>query len=168
MGTLGIVLFSLFLFLGVASIVFGFPGTLIVFFSALLYGLFSGFEKITGGMILGLGLLTLCGEALEYVFGVIGARRFGASKKGVVCSIVGGFIGAVLGAPFLLGIGAVLGAFVGAFVGATAVELAVRGPGAWREALRSGLGSFLGRIAGMIAKVALASGMAVWILSRLL
>jgi len=53
-------------------------------------------------------------------------------------------------------------------VGATAVELAVRGPGAWREALRSGLGSFLGRIAGMITKVALASGMVVWILSRLL
>ncbi len=167
-GTLFIIALALFLFLGIISIIFGFPGTLVIFLSALIYSIASGFEKITIGMLLGLGLLMVCGEILEYVFGVIGAKRFGASKKGIVCSLVGGFVGAVLGAPLLFGFGAVVGAFVGAFVGATVVELITRGPGGWKEALRSGFGSFLGRMAGMITKIALAIGMTVWILSTLI
>ena len=128
-----------------------------------MYALFSGFERITGGMLLALALLTLCGEGLEYVFGVVSARRFGASKKGIIFSIVGGFIGAVMGAPLFFGFGAVLGAFFGAFAGAVLIEIVTLGTGEWKKAIRSGAGSFLGRVAGMITKIALAIGMVVWI-----
>jgi uncharacterized protein YqgC (DUF456 family) len=164
---LGTIVLCLALIAGLMSIIFGFPGTAVIFFSALIYGLFSGFEKITGGMVIGLAILTVCGEGLEYVFGTIGARRFGSSKRGIIVSVIGGFIGAMMGAPFLFGIGAVVGALLGAFAGAICIELVTRGPHEWKEALRSGLGNFLGRIAGMLTKIALAIGMIVWILVSL-
>ena len=158
----------LFLLAGFISIFFGVPGTFVIFFSTVLYGIFTGFERISGGMLLGLGLLTLCGEGLEYTLGLLGAKRFGSSNRGVIFSVIGGLIGAIVGAPFLFGIGAVLGALFGAFAGAVLIEILTQGLAEWRKAIRSGLGNFLGRLAGMITKIGIAIGMIVWILVSVL
>jgi uncharacterized protein YqgC (DUF456 family) len=159
---LGHIFFFLFLLFGLVCLFFGLPGTWMIVGAIALYGLVTGFTEIGGGMLLLLGLLTLAGEVVEYLFGIAGARRFGSSNRGIVFSILGGFAGAVLGAPLFFGFGAILGALVGAFMGAVLIELLTYGPTEWKKALRSGWGNFLGRIAGVITKMAIAIGMIVW------
>jgi uncharacterized protein YqgC (DUF456 family) len=80
-----------------------------------------------------------------------------------VFSILGGLVGAIVGAPLFFGFGAILGALLGAFLGAVLIELHTYGPTEWKKAVRSGWGNFLGRIAGVITKMAIAIGMIVWI-----
>jgi uncharacterized protein YqgC (DUF456 family) len=74
-----------------------------------------------------------------------------------VGSIIFGIIGAVMGAPFFFGIGAVIGAFAGAFAGAILMELS-QGK-RMDEALKSGWGAFIGRVAGTISKGAVGIAM---------
>ncbi|MEW6439520.1 MAG: DUF456 domain-containing protein [bacterium] len=168
MTLLGTLLFFLVLLFGIASLLFGLPGTVIILLAAAVWAWASGFREITGGMLLVLAALTLFGEISDYLFGILGARRYGSSGGGIAFSIAGGLVGAVIGAPFLFGLGAVLGAFAGAFAGAVLYELFSYGCGQWRQALRSGWGNFLGRVMGMITKVAIAVGMVVWIAVTLL
>jgi uncharacterized protein YqgC (DUF456 family) len=165
---LGHLVFFLFLFTGFFGLIFGLPGTWMIFGASLVYAWVTDFAQIGGGLLLLFGLLTLAGEFVEYVFGIAGARRFGSSNRGILFSILGGFMGAIIGAPLFFGFGAILGALVGAFLGAVLIELLTYGPTEWKKAVRSGWGNFLGRIAGVITKMAIAIGMIVWIAATVL
>ena len=165
---LGHLVFFCFLLFGLISLFFGLPGTWMILGATAVYAFVTDFAQVGGGLVLLLGLLTVTGEVVEYVFGIAGARRFGSSNRGVVFSILGGFVGAIVGAPLFFGFGAILGALVGAFLGAVLIELLTYGPAEWKKAVRSGWGSFLGRIAGVITKMAIAIGMIVWIAATVL
>jgi uncharacterized protein YqgC (DUF456 family) len=165
---LGHLFFFLFLLAGFVGLIFGLPGTWMILGAAVVYALVTDFAQIGGGLIFLFALLTVVGEVVEYVFGIAGARRFGSSNRGIVFSILGGFVGAVIGAPLFFGFGAILGALVGAFLGAVLIEIVTYGPAEWRKAVRSGWGNFLGRMAGVITKMAIAIGMIVWIAAAVL
>ena len=165
---LGHLFFFLFLVAGFLGLIFGLPGTWMILGATLVYGWVTDFAQVSGGLLLLFGLLTVAGEIVEYVFGIAGARRFGSSNRGIVFSILGGLVGAVIGAPLFFGFGAILGALVGAFLGAVLIELLTYGPTEWKKAVRSGWGNFLGRIAGVITKMAIAIGMIVWIAATVL
>lgn len=163
LSVLGHLVFFLFLLAGFFALLFGLPGTWMIFGATLVYAWVTDFAQVSGGLLLLFGLLTVAGEVVEYVFGIAGARRFGSSNRGILFSILGGFAGAIVGAPLFFGFGAILGALVGAFLGAVLIELFTYGPSEWKKAVRSGWGNFLGRIAGVITKMAIAIGMIVWI-----
>lgn len=163
LSVLGHLVFFLFLLAGFFGLLFGLPGTWMIFGATLVYAWVTDFAQVSGGLLLLFGLLTVAGEVVEYVFGIAGARRFGSSNRGILFSILGGFAGAIVGAPLFFGFGAILGALVGAFLGAVLIELFTYGPSEWKKAVRSGWGNFLGRIAGVITKMAIAIGMIVWI-----
>jgi len=165
---LGHLVFFLFLLAGFFGLIFGLPGTWMILGATLVYAWITDFAQVSGGLLLLFGLLTLAGEFVEYVFGIAGARRFGSSNRGIVFSILGGLVGAMIGAPLFFGFGAILGALVGAFLGAVLIELLTYGPTEWKKAVRSGWGNFLGRTAGVITKMAIAIGMIVWIAAALL
>ncbi len=165
---LGHLVFFLFLLAGFFGLIFGLPGTWMILGATLVYAWITGFAQIGGGLLFLFGLLTVAGEVVEYVFGIAGARRFGSSNRGILFSILGGFAGAIGGAPLFFGFGAILGALVGAFLGAVLIELFTYGPTEWKKAVRSGWGNFLGRIAGVITKMAIAIGMIVWIAATVL
>jgi hypothetical protein len=164
----GHLVFFLILLLGLFALFFGLPGTWIILGATAVYAWATDFVHIGGGLLALFFLLALAGEVVEYVFGIAGARRFGSSNRGIVFSILGGFVGAVVGAPLFFGFGAILGALAGAFAGAVLIELLTYGTAEWKKAVRSGWGNFLGRIAGLIAKVAIAIGMIVWTAGTLL
>jgi uncharacterized protein YqgC (DUF456 family) len=165
---LGNIFFFIFLLGSLFCIFFGLPGTFMILGASCVYGYVTGFHEVTGGMLVVLGLLTLAGEGVEYVMGVVGAKKYGSSNRGIVFSMVGGFIGAVFCAPLFFGFGAILGALAGAFLGAVAVEIFTYGPDQWRQAVRSGWGNFLGRVGGMITKLSIAIGMIVWLAASVL
>lgn len=138
---------------GLISLVFGLPGTFIILADSILYSWYKGFNEITTKVILILVVLAALGELLEFLLGILGAKKEKASNSAIVGSIIFGIIGAILGASFLLGIGSVIGAFVGAFAGAFLIELFKRK--GINQAIQSGRGALFGKVVGTITKGAI-------------
>ena len=92
--------------------------------------------------LIGMLVLTLVTYAIDAAAGYLGAKRFGATKWG----LIGGAAGALLGLFFGL-----LGLFVGPVIGAIAGEII--GGKEVMKAGRAGWGTFLGGLAGVIAKL---------------
>ena len=96
----------------------------------------------TLSILVGLAILM---HVVDFAMSMFGAKRFGASGRGML----GGAIGALIGIFF-----GVLGIFLGPFIGAVAGELSAK-----RDLLSAGwagIGSTLGLIAGSAAKLAIA------------
>ncbi|MEW6145246.1 MAG: DUF456 domain-containing protein [Thermodesulfobacteriota bacterium] len=154
------VIFALYLLVslaGLVSLIFGFPGTFIILGGSVLYGWYGGFQEVTVRIIVILVVLALAGELIEFLLGILGSKKYESSNRAIVGSIVFGIIGAIMGAPFFFGIGAVIGAFAGAFAGAILMELSQGKK--MDEALKSGWGAFIGRVAGTISKGAVGIAM---------
>jgi uncharacterized protein len=149
--------YLLFSLAGLVSLIFGFPGNFVILGASLLIGWYGGFQEITVKIIIILIVLALAGELIEFLLGIAGSKKYESSNRAIVGSIIFGIIGAVLGAPFFFGLGAVVGAFAGAFAGAIIVELS-QGKN-MDEALKSGWGAFIGRVAGTISKGAVGIAM---------
>ena len=158
---LGFLAFALML-LGLLSIPFGLPGTAIILAGVFIYAFSTGFDgEIGPWFVATMCVLTLVAETADNWLTMLGARRFGASKKSMWMSFIGGVLGAiVIGGPLALvfgPLGPVIGGFVGAF--AIVVALEYNRAGNWREALRAGWGTFLGRMAGIVLKLIIAVAM---------
>ena len=152
-----LVLYILVSLAGLVSLIFGLPGTFIILGASVLYGWYGGFSEITVRVIIILVVLALAGELIEFLLGILGSKKYESSNRAIVGSIIFGIIGAVMGAPFFFGIGAVIGAFAGAFAGAILMELSQGKK--MDEAIKSGWGAFLGRVAGTISKGAVGIAM---------
>ena len=149
-----IFLFAVFLIFSVAGIIchfFGLPGNWIIFAVSLLLAWSGDFDKIQANSIVVLLALAIGGEVLEFILGIIGAKKYESSNRAIAGSIVFGILGAIWGAPFFFGIGSVVGAFVGAFAGAVLIEL-LSGKGLDRS-INSGWGTLLGRVGGSFTKI---------------
>lgn len=155
----GLTIFVIILFIGVFSIIFGFPGTVLILGDVVVYSLITGFEKIGWKIIVTLVFLSLLAETVDLVTGFAGARKYGSSKTGIVLSVIGGIIGAIILVPVLLGLGAIIGAFLGGFVGAFLGEYLEERK--LKPAFRAGYGALMGRIAGVLVKGSLAIVMTV-------
>ena len=155
-------IFSLFIIVAVAGLishVFGLPGNFIILADSLLFGWYDGFREVSLKILIILLALALLGELIEFIVGILGAKKYKSSNKAIVGSIVFGIIGGILGIPFFLGIGAVIGAFIGAFVGAFLVEFFLEKK--VDKAMKSGWGAFVGRLAGTFFKGAIGIAMIV-------
>lgn len=131
--------------------IFSLPGNWIALLLFVLFGWWEGFVAMRPWvLLLGFALCAL-GEALEFLSGYFGAKRFGASPWGGILAVAGAILGALLGAGFGYGLGAIPGTVVGAFVGALVAELVrQRHTGA---ALRAGFGAALGRAFGLASRL---------------
>lgn len=114
--TLGVMLLGL-----LGSVLPGLPGVPLIFFAALVYAYFTGFEVVGAAVLVLLGFFAVLAFVSDYLATSYGARRFGASNWGAVGGAVGGLVGALLGALFL-GIGAVFGLLLGTIAGVFAGE----------------------------------------------
>lgn len=159
----GLTVFILVLFLGFFSILFGFPGTIVILLASVAYSLLTGFEKIGFKILIILAGISLLAELLEFYLGIRGAAKFGASKGSITASLIGAVVGAILMTPFLLGFGTLIGAFLGGFAGTFLVEIARRND--LKPAMRASFGAIAGRVAGILAKGCFALIMIVIILS---
>lgn len=160
------VLLVIFLVAALAVIPFGLPGTFLIVLSALVYAWATEFAEVTWATLALLLASALFAEGVEAAAGIMGAKRYGSGNMGVLASIAGGIVGALLGAPLFFGLGAIPGALIGAFTAAVLAEV-VRGR-SLHEALRAGWGTFLGRVAGTAVKGAVAVAMVVICLRQIL
>jgi len=161
---MGYFLLFLGMLLGIVVIPFGFPGTVIILASTLIYALATGFsDAITVPFFILLCVLTLISETADNWLTAIGARRYGASTASMWLSFLGGLLGAILvGVPLALvfgPLGPIIGGFAGAFLIVVAYE---RTHGKdWNNALAAGWGTFVGRMAGIVLKLVIAVAMVI-------
>lgn len=146
-------IYILVAFAGLLSHVFGLPGNFIILADSILLGWFGGFKEVTFKIIIILAVLALLAEGIEFLFGILGAKRYKSSNRAIVGSIIFGIVGGIMGIPFFFGIGAVIGAFLGAFAGAFIVELVLDKN--FDRAVKSGWGALIGRVGGTISKGAI-------------
>jgi uncharacterized protein YqgC (DUF456 family) len=131
-----------------------FPGTVVILGAAVLHRVAVGPEKSIGGWSLAvLVALTVASYGLDLLGSWYGARRFGATRWGVVGAVVGVVVGLFFGLPGLL-LGPIIGAFGGEIVGGK--HLIAAGRASW--------GALLGNLAGTLAKLLIALAMICWFL----
>ena len=145
MTAIGVVVGLLFLAGIVGSVVPWMPGPLFVVAGALLWAVATNFETLGFGRLAILGALAALGFLLDFVVGALGARRYGASRWGIIGAAVGAIVGLFLG-PF--------GLIFGCVIGAVAGEL-LRGADLGGS-VRSGFGALVGLLAGVVADLVLA------------
>jgi uncharacterized protein YqgC (DUF456 family) len=132
--------------LGVAGTVLpALPGNGLVFAGALVGAWIDDFQRVSGITVGVLGALAVLAFVLDYVAGLLGAKKAGASREALIGAAIGTVVGIFMG---------FIGVFFMPFVGAVAGEYIAR-----REhggALRVGVATWIGLMVAMAAKVAIA------------
>lgn len=126
----------------VGCVVPALPGPLISWLSLFLFFLLPEHEVSATTLTIS-GLFMAGVTALDYVVPVLGAKKFGSSREG----IIGGSIGIVVGLFLFPPIGIILGPLVGTIAGD------MMAGGTFTKALNSGIGSLIGFIAGTTIKL---------------
>ncbi|UCD75224.1 MAG: DUF456 domain-containing protein [Phycisphaerales bacterium] len=162
----------------VITVILGLPGSWMMLGLAVLIELIDGWwlpEESTTTfawwLIIVCGLLAGVGEVLEFIAGVLGAKKGGASKRGMWGALIGGILGVFLGVGIglpipIIGsvIGSLIGAAIGTFAGAIIGELSappteVDGEtttATVRGSLKPATGATIGRVLGTLSKLPIA------------
>lgn len=119
------------------------PSTPLIWLGAFIYALFDGFESISWLLLLIFAFLTILSMVLDYLGGIIGARKFGATKWGIVGSMIGAIAGFFAGG--------IIGMIIGPFFGAVLFELFFGKD--LKTAFMSGVGTIVGFLGGAISKI---------------
>jgi uncharacterized protein YqgC (DUF456 family) len=109
--------------------------------------------------LIGMGVLALLGEIVEFFAGAGGAKRAGAGRLGAIAAIFGSIAGAIAGTFFIPLPGTIIGACLGAGAAAAIVEMIVGKPAA--TSIRSGIGASAGYLIGTTTKFAI--GIILWL-----
>ena len=127
------------------------PGTAFIFGGILLAAWIDDFERVGTWPLVAVGVLAVLSWLLDYVAGLLGARRAGASRLALVGAAAGTVLGLFMGV-----VGVLFMPLVGAAVGeALARRREADRLGAGRQAVKVGVATWLGMMAGMLAKVVL-------------
>jgi uncharacterized protein YqgC (DUF456 family) len=121
------------------------PGTVLVLAGILLGAWIDDFTRVGWLTLTLVTVLAVLAWALDYVAGLMGARKVGASRQALIGAALGTMVGLFMGL-----VGVLFMPLVGAAVGE---YLARRDHG---QALKVGTATWLGMMLGMIAKVVLA------------
>jgi uncharacterized protein YqgC (DUF456 family) len=128
------------------SILPGLPGAPLILAGAVIYGWYTDFATVTGGVLIVLLVLTLSSYLLESFASALGVKKMGGSGWGMVGALLGMIVGTAIGGLF--------GLLIGPFVGAFLFELArQKDP---QASLKSGVGTLVGFLAGTIGKLIIA------------
>ena len=131
-------------------VIMGLPGQLFSVSFAAGYLFLSHNPVIGWPTILIFGVIGISAEAIEFLGGYFGARKFGKSSKYAAWGAFwGGLAAGVLGTFVIPVIGTIFGSFAGTFLGALLVE----GKNEPRKGIRAGMGALLGRVIGLSVKV---------------
>jgi uncharacterized protein YqgC (DUF456 family) len=119
------------------------PGTTIILAAAIIHWVALGPDRSLGwSALVAMLLLTLLTYAIDAAAGYLGAKRFGATKWGLIGCAAGALAGLFFGLPGLF-VGPVIGAIAGELIGGKKIV----------KAGRAGWGTFLGSLGGLIAKL---------------
>ncbi len=121
------------------------PGILLIFAGLVFAAWAEHFAYIGWGTLTVLGVLTAAAYLIDFLAGLLGAKRFGAGKHGIIGAAIGTMIGLIFGLP-----GIIIGPFIGAVLGELYANKDLRTAGT------AGLGTWLGMAIGIAVRIAVA------------
>ena len=139
----GLVVALVIMFVGLlGSILPALPSTPLILIAAILHKIYFGAAGVSWVVMTILAILTAISFVLDHVVSAYGAKRFGATWRGVLGAVVGGIVGLFFSLPGLL---------LGPFIGAAVFELV--GRRTLTESSRAGVGATIGLVAAAAAKL---------------
>ena len=154
------IILVLVLALSLVLVALGLPGLWVMIASAVVYNLIVPPGPIGWFTLVGIGVLGVIAEVIEFTLSGKFARKYGGSRRASWGAIIGGTIGAFMGFPVPI-VGPLIGAFVGSFVGALAGELSVGSRAG--ASTKVAFGALVGRVAATAVKMAIGVTIASWI-----
>lgn len=143
-------------------VLFGLPGNWLMVLTTCLFAWWKWDQQVfSGWTLIAITSLALLGELIEFLAGMMGARRAGASWRGSMAAVFGAILGAIVGTftiPVPL-LGTVLGASLGAGLAVWAMETS-RGASS-EHSFRRGIGAGIGQLIGTTSKLMM--GLAIWL-----
>lgn len=121
------------------------PGTLFVLAGIMLGAWIDDFARVGWGVLTAVTVLAVLAWVLDYVAGLLGAKKAGASRQALIGAALGTVAGLFMGI-----VGVLFMPLVGAAIGEW---LAQRDHG---RALKVGVATWLGIMAGLVSKVVIA------------
>ncbi len=129
---------------GLAGIIFPvIPSTPLIWVGIFIYAACDGFETIGWSLLLIFAILAIVSIVLDYLGGVIGAKKYGATRWGLIGSVIGGIAGFFMGG--------IVGLIFGPFFGAVSFDLFFGKD--LKGAFISGVGTLVGFLGGVIIKL---------------
>jgi len=140
---LGLIIAGVVMFVGlVGSVLPGIPGAPLILVAAVVHKLVF---KAQSASYLALGILlflTFLSVLLDFLASFLGAKKMGATWRGVLGAMVGAIVGLFFSLP-----GLILGPIIGAFT------FELLGGREWKESARAGAGAMIGFFLGALGKV---------------
>lgn len=130
------------------------PGIILNYLALFLLYISKGEEAIGLSVLITFGLLTLLVALLDHILPLAGAKKFGASRTGIIFAVIGMITGMIFFPPFGIFFGLLIGAFVGELIAGKNQS----------QAFKAGFVTFLGVLTTMMAKLMLAVVMTVYYL----
>jgi len=125
------------------SILPGIPSTPLVMLAAIGHRLVFGDHSANNTVFVILLALMALSLVMDYLASMVGAKKLGATWRGVLGAVVGGLIGIFFALP---------GIILGPFIGATLFEMI--GGREFQDAARAGVGAMVGLLVGAVGKLA--------------
>ena len=126
------------------------PGVLLVLAGLALGAWIDGFERVGAWTMAVIAVFAALALITDFVAGLLGAKRIGASRWALIGAAAGTVIGLFMGL-----IGVLFMPFVGAVAGEYYALRAADGPRS-QQALRVGTATWIGMVVGAVAKIAFA------------
>lgn len=124
------------------------PGAPLLFLGLVFGAWAEGFQYVGGWTIFALAVMAGLTYVVEFGASVLGAGRFGGSRRAMAGAAVGGIVGLFLGLPGIL-----LGPFIGAVIGELSLQRSLD------QASRAGFGTVVGFAIGVAGKLAIGIAM---------
>jgi uncharacterized protein YqgC (DUF456 family) len=125
------------------SVIPGIPGSPLILVAAVGHRMWFGQNSASYTALAIIFILMLLSIALDFLAGMFGAKKMGATWKGVLGAVIGGIAGLFFNLP-----GLILGPFVGAFV------FELLGGREMKASAKAGAGAMLGLLLGAVGKIA--------------
>lgn len=141
------------------------PGQMIMAAVALLWGIFSQFQSISGQAVVTMIIIAIALEGLEFFLSGLSTKTAGGSNRSAVLAIIGGILGSIAGATVFFLIGAFLGLLTGSYLGAYLGEKMAGQTD--HEAHRAALAALMGNMVSKALKSITVIVMGVWMIRQI-
>lgn len=139
---LGFIVTGIVMLVGlIGTVVPGIPGAPLILIAAIGHKLYFRDAGASYVVLALLVILTVLSLVLDFLGTMFGAKKMGATWRGIVGAMIGAIVGIFFSLP-----GLILGPIIGAFL----FELA--GGREWKESAKAGAGAMLGLILGAVGK----------------
>jgi len=139
---LGFVLAGIVMLVGLLGTVLpGIPGAPLILAAAVLHKIYFRDASVSYFVLILLTLLTVLSLVLDFLGTMFGAKKLGATWRGIVGAMLGAIVGIFFSLPGLI-LGPIIGAFLFEFLAGRE----------WKESARAGAGALLGMLLGAVGK----------------